>query len=170
MAQWREVKGYEGLYLVTDTGKVFSTSKNVTNGRGEYIRNGRFLSPSLRGKDGIMYQFVKLSKNGQTKSHSVHRIVAEAFIENPNGFNVINHKDRNTLNNNCDNLEWCNQQYNNEYSHNKRISQFLDGEKIAEYKSISYASKMTQISRTAINNVLTGWSKTAGGYEWKYTE
>ena len=170
MAQWREVAGYEGLYLVSDEGKIFSLPKTVNNGRGEYVRSGKILSPGVRGKGELVYQFVVLSKGGESKSHSVHRIVAEAFIEKPEGCDVVNHKDRNTLNNNAENLEWCNQQYNNEYSHNKNVCQFFDGVKIAEYKSIAYASQITKISRTSINNALTGWSATAGGYEWKYCE
>ena len=170
MAQWREVKGYEGLYLVSDTGQIFSAPKTVFNGRGSYKKKGRFLSPNLRGKGKLLYQFVVLSKDGASKTHSVHRLVADAFLDNPCNFNVINHKDRNPLNNNSCNLEWCDQQYNNEYSHNKKIAQFFDGEKIAEYKSISHASQITRIGRTSINNALTGWSITAGGYEWKYSE
>lgn len=170
MAQWREIVGYEGLYLVSDEGQIFSLPKIVNNGKSEYLREGKMLSPGTRGKNGIVYLFVILRKDGKNKHHSVHRIVAEAFVEKPSGCNVVNHKDRNTLNNNADNLEWCNQKYNNEYSHNKRVCQFLNGEKVAEYKSISYASEITKISRTSINNALTGWSETAGGYEWKYCE
>lgn len=170
MAEWREVKGYEGLYLVSNEGQICSLPKVVENGRGKYIKKGKILSPGLRGRGNLLYQFVCLCKNGEEKRCSVHRIVAEAFCTKANGYNVVNHKDRNTLNNNADNLEWCNQQYNNEYSHNKRISQFLNGEKVAEYKSVSHASQITKIGRTSINNVLTGWSKTAGGYEWKYCE
>ena len=170
MAQWREVAGYEGLYLVSDEGKIFSLPKTVNNGRGEYVRDGKILSVGFRGKDDIVYEFVVLSKDGEHKSHSVHRLVAEAFLVKPDGCDVVNHKDRNTLNNKAENLEWCNQQYNNEYSHNKKVCQFYDGVKVAEYKSISFASKITGIGRTSINNALMGWSETAGGYEWKYCE
>jgi hypothetical protein len=71
---------------------------------------------------------------------------------------------------NCcvDNLEWCDHQYNIDYSKSKRVEQYAGDEKVAEYKSISTASEMTGISRTSINNVLCGWSRTAGGYGWKY--
>ena len=170
MALWREVVGYEGLYLVSDEGQIFSLPRKVCNGRGEYTRSGRILSAGTRGRDGLKYQFVVLAKHGKSEHRSVHRIVAEAFLVKPNDCDVVNHKDRNTLNNKVDNLEWCNQQYNNEYSHNKKICQILDGQIVAEYKSISYASKITKISRTSINNALVGWSATAGGYEWKYKE
>ena len=170
MAQWREVAGYEGLYLVSDDGQIFALPRIVNKGETEYVREGKILSPNLRGRGDLTYYFVRLTKDGESKTHAVHRLVAEAFLEKPDGCNVVNHKDRNTNNNCVDNLEWCNQQYNNEYSHNKKICQLLDGEKIAEYKSISYASQITKISRTSINNALTGWSETAGGYEWKYCD
>lgn len=168
MSQWREIKGYEGLYLVSDDGRIYALPKTVNNGKGNYTRKGRFLSPGLRGKGDLKYKFVVLTKNGQSEKISVHRIVAETFLKNEKGFSVINHIDRNTLNNNCNNLEWCDQQYNNEYSHNKKVCQYANGEKIAEYKSITCASQITGIGRQNINNALTGWSKKAGGYEWKY--
>lgn len=100
--------------------------------------------------------------------YSVHRLVAKAFIPNPNDLPEVNHKDENPLNCKASNLEWCDRQYNIEYSKAKRVAQYFDGEKIAEYKSAVFASKMTGISRTSICNVLNGWTKTAGGYEWKF--
>lgn len=101
---------------------------------------------------------------------SVHRLVAEAFIPNPDNLPEVNHKDENGLNNSVDNLEWCSHQYNIEYSKNKAVVQYYDGERIAEYKSIKVASQQTGINRKSISNVLNGWSKTAGGYEWDYKE
>lgn len=171
MALWKEVPGYEGLYLVSDDGRIYSLPRVVSNGRGEYVRDGRVLRPGLRGKDGIMYACVDLSDGASIIRKSVHRIVAEAFVTNPNPaeYDVINHIDHNTLNNCAENLEWCTQQYNNEYGHNKPVKQIsLEGEVIAEYKNITYASEITNIGRRAINNALTGWSQTAGGYIWKY--
>lgn len=168
MAIWKEVKGYEGLYLISDEGNVFSLPRTVNNGRGEYLHKGKMLKQGKRGRDGLLYQCVVLCKDGICKDFSVHRLVAEAFLEKPLGYDVVNHKDRNTSNNCVENLEWCTQRYNNEYSHNKKVAQYLNGTKIAEYKSIAYASKITKIGRTNINNVLAGWSTSAGGYEWRY--
>lgn len=163
MATWKHVVGYEGLYLVSDEGDVMSLPR--ANGN----RKRKLLKPGKRGKGNLLYQFVVLSNGVETKKVSVHRIVAEAFLPNPNKLPEVNHKDENPLNNRVENLEWCSRQYNIEYSKAERISQYsLYGEKLAEYKSISVASAMTGISRTAINNSLTGWSKTAGGYAWKY--
>ena len=171
MALWKEIAGYDGLYLVSDEGKIFSLPRIVSNHRGEYVREGRILKPGLRGKDGLMYEFVILHKGGISDKKSVHRLVAEAFVDNPNPneFDVVNHIDHNTLNNRADNLEWCDQQYNNEYGHNKAVQQFtLNGVMIAEYKSITYASLITGINRRSINNVLSGYAQTAGGYIWEY--
>ena len=170
MALWRDVAGYEGLYLVSSEGEVYALPKEVNNGRGSFVRKGRVLKPGKRGKDGVFYKFVMLTNDKGTKHHSVHRLVADAFLEKPEGLDVVNHKDRNTLNNCVENLEWCNQQYNNEYGHNKRVSQYLGGVKIAEYKSATYASQITGIGRTSICNVLNGWSKFAGGFCWKYCD
>lgn len=168
---WKDVKGYEGLYQVSDEGEIKSLPRAISNGRGVYIRKVQLLKPGLRGRHNMKYKFVVLSDgNGNEKHMSVHRIVAEAFVKNPQGFDVINHIDKDTMNNRADNLEWCTQQYNIEYGHNKAVIQLLEGKKVAEYKSISCASEKTKIGRTSINNVLKGWSQTAGGYEWKYKE
>ena len=133
-------------------------------------RTAKSVKPYKRGNDGHEYLAVALSKDGNTERVSLHRIVAQAFLPNPDNLPEVNHKDKNKMNNRVDNLEWCDRQYNIEYSKAKRITQYYDGEKIAEYKSISVASRMTGIGRTSINNVLCGWSETAGGYEWKYCD
>ena len=169
MAIWRDVVGYEGLYQVSDKGDVKSLPKVKHNGKGYYKTQEKILKPGKRGRGNAKYNFVVLTDGIVEKSVSVHRLVADAFLENPQNFPEVNHKDENTLNNNLSNLEWCTRQYNIDYSKSEKISQYaIGGEKLAEYKSISVAAKMTGISRTAINNSLTGWSKTAGGYIWKY--
>ena len=107
MGQWREVAGYEGLYLVSDDGQIFALPSIVNKGETEYVREGKILSPNLRGRGDLTYYFVRLTKDGESKTHSVHRLVAEAFIPNPNHLPQINHKDGNAKNNQVDNLEWC---------------------------------------------------------------
>ena len=166
MANWKDVKGYEGLYLVSDEGEVYSLPRIVNNGRGTYVTGGRLLKP---GKRAQYYSFVILSDGENIEHKSLHRLVAEAFIPNPNDYPEVNHIDENTDNNAANNLEWCTRQYNIDYSKSKKVSQWtMDGEKVAEYKSIAFASQISGINRTAINNALVGWSKTAGGYIWKY--
>lgn len=172
MALWKEAPGYEGLYLVSDEGEIFSLPK-VVHGAWKQHRKGKKLKKGKRGRRGQpQYEFVILvDKDGKVHHESVHRLVAKAFIPNPYGYPEVNHKDENSLNNCAENLEWCSRQYNIEYSKGKRIGQYdMNGEKIAEYRSIVYASTLTGISRTAINNCLTGWSGTAGEYVWRYEE
>ena len=170
MANWKAIGGYEELYLVSDDGEIYALPKTVVIGNKITHRKGKILKQGTRGRGNTLYKFVMLSDGNTTKHFSVHRLVAEAFLENPNNYPEVNHKDENSLNNHVENLEWCDRQYNIEYSKNKSVSQFsLDGEKIAEYKSITFASAMTGISRTGIDNALNGWSNTAGGYVWKYS-
>jgi hypothetical protein len=169
MAHWHPVENYEGLYEVSEDGEVKSLSRIVSNGKRAATRKEKLLKQGNRGRGNLLYKFVVLTDGkGKKENKSVHRLVAEAFIPNPDNLEEVNHKDRNTFNNNVENLEWCTRQYNIEYSKNRRVAQYFDGEKIAEYKSISYASQLTGINRKAINNALSGWSNTAGGYEWKY--
>lgn len=98
---WKDVKGYEGLYAVSNLGNIYSY----------YMKKQK--KQSIR-KDG--YKFVVLKKNGKQKYMMVHRLVAEAFIPNPENLPMINHKDENPLNNCIDNLEWCTALYNNTYN------------------------------------------------------
>ena len=99
---WKDIQGYEGLYRVSNLGRVKSFHKAK-----EHI-----LSP---GKDKDGYFQVQLYKNGINKMRKVHRLVAQAFISNPNNLPQINHKDENKQNNNVDNLEWCTNEYNHNY-------------------------------------------------------
>lgn len=171
MALWKDIAGYEGRYMVSDEGEVYSLPKIVC-GAWEQHRKGKLLKKGKRGRKGQpQYEFVILvDNNGKSHKESVHRLVAKAFLDNPFCLPEVNHKDENSLNNNVSNLEWCDRQYNIDYSKSRPVVQYDDGVVLATYKSISYAGKITGISRRAINNVLSGTSKTAGGYVWKYHE
>ena len=168
MALWKGIPGYEDRYLVSDEGEIYSLPKIVKCSRLQH-RKGKYLKPGKRGNKGLKYEFVYLVDNdGKGKRESVHRLVALAFLDNPDGLPEVNHKDENPLNNRADNLEWCNRQYNIEYSKAKAVNQYDDNGFLAKYKSIAYASKMTGIKRRSIQNALCGWSQRAGGYIWKY--
>ena len=106
--QWMPVKGYEGLYEVSNTGKVRSLKNSRHN-----VRKEPLLKKQRLGSWG--YPVVALCKEGKSIEVLVHRIVAEAFIPNPNGYEVVNHKDEVKTNNLVENLEWCTQKYNNNY-------------------------------------------------------
>ena len=168
MALTQDIAGYEGMYQVSSDGIVTSLPRDVRSNGKIIHRRGKVIKPQLRGKNGLLYHSVALSKDGVTVRISVHRLVAQAFIPNPNNLPEVNHKDKDTLNNCADNLEWCTRQYNIDYSKSKPVMQ-IDGDKvIATFKSIKEAGRATGIKRTGINNVLTGWAKTAGGYRWAY--
>jgi hypothetical protein len=168
MARWKDIAGYEGLYRVSDKGDILALPKIVREGNRQYTMKEKLLKVSTRGKHGAEYRFVVLTKNGIPKAFSIHRIVAEAFIPNPDGLPEVNHKDENTFNNAVENLEWCTRRYNIEYSKAKSVEQINGGEIIARFRSIVRASEATGIGRRSINNALKGWTKTAGGYEWRY--
>lgn len=114
MEVWKDIKGYEGLYQVSNLGNIKSLRKwNGARGKHIYEPCERILTPT---DNGYGYLIIGLKKNLARKNHYVHRLVAEAFIENPNNYPQINHKDFNRKNNNVDNLEWCTQKQNNQHS------------------------------------------------------
>jgi len=109
---WKDVAGYEGYYQVSNLGNVRSLDRFVNGNVGQPKRQkGKAVIPRLRGK----YLAVTFSKENRTKTISVHRLVANAFVENLNKYPCVNHKDENKLNNNADNLEWCTYSYNINY-------------------------------------------------------
>lgn len=136
----KDICGYEGLYAITINGDVWSYKSN------------RFLKPHL-GNNG--YYNVGLSKLKTVKRCSVHRLVADTYIPNPKNLPCVNHKDENKLNNNVENLEWCNYKYNSNYGTSKeRIgvsnSKKLKGKKLSEEtkRKISESEKGKIISKT----------------------
>lgn len=110
---WREVEGYEGYYAVSNFGRVKSLPRTTISDKGKrYTCVEKILKIATR-KD--RYQFIILRKNNKSKLLLIHRLVAQAFIPNPNKLPMINHKDENPSNNRVDNLEWCDQKYNMNY-------------------------------------------------------
>lgn len=105
---WRDIKNYEGLYEVSNFGNV----RSLKFGKIKYLKPAN---------NGFGYYHVILCKNGQKKYFKVHRLVANAFIENPNGYNEINHIDEDKTNNKVENLEWCTHKYNKRFSSAKRV-------------------------------------------------
>lgn len=140
-------------YKVSNYGRVLSLAKTTIRGR----KYDKILSASK--KDNGYYT---VSINGNNEY--VHRLVAKAFIDNPNNLNEINHKDEDKSNNRVDNLEWCTKSYNVSYSKSKIIKIYNGTETI--YNSVSEAAIKNNISVSAIYNCLYGKSKTCGGYEW----
>lgn len=104
---WKDIPEYEGLYQVSNLGRIKSLPRKGTHTTKERIMN---FTKSNKG-----YFIAVLSKDYKKKSFSVHRLVAQAFIPNPNNLPQVNHKDENKENNNINNLEWCSNWYNTHY-------------------------------------------------------
>ena len=118
--EWRDIKGYEGLYQVSNYGRVRSVSRIVT-WKNNQLKTYKSRIMKIQQKNG--YYTVSLYKDFNSKTIRVHRLVGEAFIPNPDNLPFINHIDENKLNNRVENLEWCTRQYNNNYgSRNHKIS------------------------------------------------
>lgn len=112
---WKSIKGYEGAYMISNTGKVMSLPRQGVKGNAPKIR---MLSLTIDG-----YVKVRLIYNGKDETHRVHRLVAEAFIDNPEGKETVNHIDGNKQNNNVLNLEWSNrsEQMVHAYKNNLKV-------------------------------------------------
>ena len=179
---WKDIKDYEGLYQVSNLGKVKSLAKkHKINNNSFYLLKEKILK-SMKDKNG--YNYVHLSKNNISKRKSLHKLVAEAFISNPHNLPCINHKDENKQNNCVNNLEWCTYSYNNNYGtkkekqslkmkNNKKrskpvIQYDLQKNIINEYLSLREAERQTNIRYTDILRCCKCKRKTAGGYIWKY--
>lgn len=108
---WKDIDGYEGLYQISTLGRVKALARDIP---GAY-KNKEFIKKLSHDMYG--YPQVGLSRNSKYSPKKVHRLVAIAFIPNPNGYKEVNHKDENKDNNHVDNLEWCTTQYNLTYGH-----------------------------------------------------
>ena len=116
MENWRSIKGYEGLYEVSDLGRVRSLDRSIPA-----VCHGRQSTRKKKGKVLALatasngYKQICLSKDGSHIIYRVHRLVAEAFLDNPDGLPEVNHKDEDKTNNCFWNLEWCTHSYNSSY-------------------------------------------------------
>lgn len=178
MEQWKSITGYEGLYEVSSLGRV----RSLWDGRLQ-IHRTKVLKP-MKNKCG--YLFVVLFKNGERKMFRVHRLVSEAFIDNPLNKQEVNHKDEDKTNNRVDNLEWMTRNENINYgTHNERVAkahinhpklskpvlQFTKDEIfVNEYPSIKEVERQTGIANQSISACCIGKRKSAGGSVWKYKE
>lgn len=134
---WKPIKGYEGLYEVSNLGRVKSLSRKVNSYLGENTRTMRERIMKQRIRNS--YFIVQLKKDGIRKSYQVHRLVAEAFIPNPKNKSIVNHLDYNPRNNIVDNLEWCTQKENVNYSiqrmkHKKSVTHTNTSERYIYYR------------------------------------
>ena len=169
--EWRSVVGYEGLYEVSDSGLIRSLPRRGTRSKSIQIRK------ACNNNKG--YKQVCLSKDGKTKMAYIHRIVAQAFISNPDNLPEINHKDENPLNNNISNLEWCDRTYNNRYgSRSQKTRKSVDmldsnGNFVKRFDGLGIAAVEVsgkKSNQSCIKECCDGERKTAIGFRWRWSE
>lgn len=193
MEEWRDIKGYEKFYQVSNLGRVRSLDRVVVK-----IRYKKQLPSSLKGyilkpnKDKDGYLYVVLVKDKQRKTLKIHRLVAQAFIPNSDNLPQVNHKNEDktdnfvyvdldgTINTEKSNLEWCDNQYNCNYgTHNQRSAEkrskpvlqySLEGEFVKEWVSASEVQRQTGFDRRNVSSCCRGKQKSSKGYIWKYKE
>ena len=176
---WKNVEGTEGMYQVSNYGRVLVR---------DYRAKGYWREQISSKRDRAGYRTVPIYYNGKRKVVLLHRLVAFAFIPNPNNYPVVNHKDQNPSNNVASNLEWCTIQYNATYADaverrkaritgvyrsNDAVAQYaLDGTFIKVHKSSRDASFAVCGSRTlkaeTIVEVCRGSRQMCCGYQWRY--
>ena len=173
---WKDVKEYEGLYQISNFGRVKSLKRYVnTNGNSKRLVNEKILKQTI---DNTGYYVVSLWKNNQHLRAHIHRLVAENFIVNKNNKPYVNHIDGNKLNNNIKNLEWCTPRENNVHAYKyglnpsrKKVNQYdLKGNFIKTWNSIKEANifyKTSHISECCNNKSNRNITK---GFLWKYAD
>ena len=175
---WKDVKGYEDKYQVSNLGRVKSKERYFNNNGGYQKVNEKILSQHKQyGKEDNEYRVVNFSIKHKTINKYVHRLVAQAFLDDYDEKLEVNHKDGNKTNNNINNLEMMTRSENKLHAYRvlkrktngKAILQYdLNNNFIKEYESACSASRETNICRSAINDCCRGRCKTAGGYIWKF--
>lgn len=182
---WKDIKDYEGLYQVSNLGRIKSIKNNN-------IKYGHYKDFILSQTDNNSFHYMRcgLCKNGKLKYYAVHRLVAQAFIPNTNNYLEVNHKDGDKSNNCVDNLEWCTRSQNMKHAikygllkppmlnkkyeknpNSKPIIQYdKKMKKIKDWNSIREASNYLKINEVGISYCCNNKRKTAGGYIWKFKE
>lgn len=169
---WKDIPQFEGLYQVSNLGRVKSFRQST-----KYRKAKEFILKTSLANNG--YCQVTLYNLSYKKKFLVHRLVAEAFIPNPDNLPQINHIDENPSNNRADNLEWCTAKYNNLYGSARirsvdtksiPVEQYtLEGKPIAIYRSAKIASELLGISYKAIRHAAHS-GKRCDKYLWKYSD
>lgn len=174
---WKDIVGYEEYYQISNRGNIRSKDRYVkTCGGGFRFVKG---SPIKTVVCTNGYISVGLHKKGIVKMRLIHRLVAQAFIPNPDNLPQINHIDENIKNNNVSNLEWCTPKYNANYgTRNERmikeehlkpvIMMEKNGNEICRFKSLGEMTRITGYDISAVIRACKGKQKTSYGYLWKY--
>lgn len=159
MEIYKDIEGYEQLYQISNYGNVKSLKYNKE----------KILKPA-KLKNG--YLQVTLCKEEKRKQHYIHRLVGEAFIDNPNNYKQVNHKDENPANNNVSNLEWCTNEYNINYGTRteKTSKKVMCIETGVVYPSASEVQRQLGFAQTNISSVCNGIRNTCGGFHWSFLD
>ena len=169
MEEWKDIKGYEGKYQVSNIGNVKSLNYNHTH-KEKILKLGK-------ADSFFKYCTVDLFKDGKHNRHFVHRLVAQEFIPNPNNLPQVNHKDGNKLNNKVTNLEWITQSENVKHAYEtnlikhkrKAVNQYdLNGRFIKKWNGVREIQRILGYSSGALCDCCKGRQKTAYGYKWEY--
>lgn len=164
---WKDIKGFEQFYQISNKGRIRSKDYYKPNGHGEYLLKGRILKTH---KNNRGYEFIRMNYKGKIKQAYIHRLVAEAFIDNPNNYKAVNHIDKNKENNCVDNLEWCTYSYNSRYSNSKKVKGTnLKTNEIVFYNAIIDSVKDGFVV-SQIVACCKGKRKSHKGYKWEYCE
>ena len=173
MEEWKPINGYEGAYEISSEGRVRSLGRyqNCVH-NGKEFRKERIMKLYL---SEWKYLTVSLCKNSKHKSFQVHRLVAEAFIPNPENKEEVNHKNGNKTDNRLANLEWTTKSENAVHAHRvlgvrcsfERPVRCVETGKV--YRSTAEAARQLNVNPSRINNVIAGWygARTAYGCHWE---
>ena len=187
MEIWKNIEGYEGLYQVSNEGRVKSLERNYnTKLKHKTIVVHKQESIKKANDNGKGYLTVLLYKNGKEKRYLVHQLVAQAFIPNPNNYPIINHKNEEKTDNRVENLEWCTYEYNTNYGNainkiiiskkgkaNMKKRKPIIGinkqtKKIVAFNSAKEASEKLNVLSSNIYSALNGRIPSAYGYIWRF--
>lgn len=171
---WKAHPDIQGIEVST-LGRVRTLDRTVSNGKGTYLVKGRVLKPRDSG-NGYLRAGIQI--DGKWTEKLVHRLVAQAFIPNPDNLPQINHKDCNPQNNNVKNLEWCDNSYNQKYKNKFGISNTetegqplfavkLDTLEVLHFRSQGEAGRELGLKQGSVRSVIIGKQKQAGGYYFK---
>lgn len=162
---WRAVVGYEGLYEVSNHGRVRSPDKWITRKNStdefthEIFREERLLTPKRRGE---YLAVILYNKKSEKKYYSIHRLVAEAFLSGKD--RCVNHKDEDKHNNHVDNLEWCSYSYNQEYSSGVETKLLSPQGEIITFKSRAKAMEIVGTNRGNLWSLMSGRRNQINGW------
>lgn len=175
---WKDIAGYEGLYRISNLGRIMALSRRVRFGVQWRDTETKIMSPRKKGKVNPYLTIILYNRNRKPKTFHIHRLVALHFVDGYFDHAEVNHKDGCKQNNVYTNLEWCNRSENIRHSYHtlgmnrmkgKVVLQLtMDGQPVCFYQSGVEASKVTGICKSCITDCAVGKLSHAGNYKWEY--